>query len=311
MTAREARAAMAAGTAAAGRPRSSAPTATEAAAPADAANPGALLVVAYRGTRYSGWERQGKGEDTVRGRLEWALADLLGRAVSVAAAGRTDAGVHAAALPVLVPGPLSLSPERLPAALEARLPRDIVIRSAEPAAPGFHPRFDAVGKTYVYNIWSERRAPPFWEPYVWARPGPLDRERLAEAALALSGRRDYAAFGRAGRRVRDTVRDVRLRVSARGPLTTIWAEADGFLYKMVRALVGTMVEAARGAMPVESLSSFVPTPPDGSSNGPGRPPDRAGTGPTAPASGLTLVEVRYPGRTVRADDFIDLLPPRP
>lgn len=254
----------------------------------------ALLTVAYEGTCYRGFERQAKGEDTVRGRLEAVLAETLGRDVGIVAAGRTDAGVHAAAMPVLVPGPLALRPERLAHALNARLPKDIVVRAARAAPPGFQPRFDALGKTYVYNLWIEPSVPPFWRRYAWHRPRQLDLTLMEAAARALSGRHDFSAFGRTGRPTLDTVRDVRLRITRRGPLVTVWADGSGFLYKMVRALVGTVVEAGRGALSKEDVAAMVA--------------GQRASGPTAPAHGLTLVEVRYAWGTVAGHDFIDLLP---
>ncbi|MBX6350120.1 MAG: tRNA pseudouridine(38-40) synthase TruA [Clostridia bacterium] len=263
-----------------------------------AARPGdLLLVLAYRGTRFHGYERQAKGEATVRGTLEEALSELAGRPVATVAAGRTDRGVHAAALPVLARGPFALPPERVPPALNARLPEDLAVVLARTAPPGFHPRRDAISKTYVYNIWTADHPSPFWRPFAWLRPGPLDREALARACAALSGTHDFRAFGRAGRPVWGAVRRVELAVSARGPLVTLWAESRGFLYKMVRSLVGTLVEVARGALTLEALGEIVRG---------ARP-----AGPTAPPEGLTLVSVRYPFAEFRGEDFVDLLPPRP
>lgn len=262
------------------------------------ARPGdVLLVLAYRGTRFHGYERQAGGEATVRGTLEAALADLLGRPVATVAAGRTDAGVHAAALPVLVRGPCRIPPDRLPHALNARFPDDLAALAARSAPPGFHPRRDALAKTYVYNIWTAPWPSPFWRPFAWHRPGTLDLRRLGAACRALSGRRDFRAFARAGRAVRDGVRTVALAYSERGPLVTVWAESQGFFYKMVRSLVGTLVEVARGAMPVEALEEVVQG---------ARPP-----GPTAPPDGLTLVSVRYAFGEFTGREFVDLLPPRP
>ncbi|MBE3591318.1 MAG: tRNA pseudouridine(38-40) synthase TruA [Firmicutes bacterium] len=266
---------------------------------------GVLLTVAFEGTRYQGFQLQPRRGDTVQARLEAAWERVTGAPARALPSGRTDAGVHAAALPVQFRAPCRIPLDRLPLALNAELPEDIVVRAARAVPAEFHARFDARGKTYVYNLWCEPTVPPFWARYAWHRPRPLDLEAMAEAARRLSGRHDFAAFGRAGRPVRDTVRTVRLRLARRGPLVTIWAEGDGFLYKMVRALVGTLVEVGRGAMRPDDVDALLR--PAGAVRPAGRGMAPV-AGPTAPARGLCLVEVRYDWGAVTGHDFIDILP---
>lgn len=261
---------------------------------------GVLLTVAFEGTRYQGFQLQGKGEDTVQARLEAAWARVTGAPARAIPSGRTDAGVHAAAMPVQFRAPCRIPLERLPLALNAQLPDDIVVRAARAVPPDFHARFDARSKTYVYNLWCEATVPPFWSRYAWLHARPLDLDAMAEAARLLSGRHDFAAFGRAGRPVLDTVRTVKLSLARRGPLITVWAEGDGFLYKMVRALAGTLVEVGRGAMRPDDVRALVDRPAGGR--------DAPAAGPTAPARGLCLVEVRYDWGAIAGHDFIDILP---
>lgn len=231
------------------------------------------LSVAYEGTAYAGWQRQAGDRPTVQGCLETALAALDGRRVVVRGAGRTDAGVHAAAqvadcvIEALVPV------ERLPLALNRLLPRDVVVTRAFEVGAGFHPRFDAVAKRYRYLIWTDRVCSPFLRRYVWHRPGV--REPL-RGLHSLVGRHDLRAFAAAGRPVADAVRDVfACEASRHGPLLVLEVEATGFLYKMVRAIVGT---AVAGLDLADVLAGG----------------DRGRGGPTAPPQGLCLVGVRYP-----------------
>ena len=247
------------------------------------------LTLAYDGTAYVGWQRQPNGP-SIQALVEDALAPIEGRPVTVAGAGRTDAGVHALGQVASVELSTAIDPETLARALNATLPPDVRVLAAEEAAPGFHARFSATGKTYRYQI---RQAPvvsPFEHRYVWHLPRPLDAAAMARAAPALEGRHDFASFQAAGSDVATTVRTVTaVRVETRAPaappdmgaLLVVEVDADGFLRHMVRTIVGTLVEVGAGRRPPSDMAALVEA------------RDRSRAGATAPARGLSLVCVAY------------------
>lgn len=241
------------------------------------------LTVAYDGTEYCGFQRQRPGRrSSIQEQLEKALAQLLGQAVRVAGAGRTDAGVHAERQAVGFKAVTRMPVDRLPYAVNRLLPPDIVVIGAREVDEGFHARFSARSKVYRYTLWRDRFPSPFWRRYAWHWPGDLDERAMALAAAALTGRRDFAAMGGSGRPVRDAVRTVfRFDIEARLPFLFLRVEADGFLYKMVRNMVGTLVEVGRGRWDPGRVEAILAS------------GDRRQAGPTAPAHGLCLEEVNY------------------
>ncbi len=248
-----------------------------------------VLVVAYDGTGYCGFQRQrprgaaGRGgRPSVQERLEEALERLFDRPVVLAGAGRTDAGVHAEMQVVSLQAETAIPPDRLPYAINRWLPDDIVVTGAAVAPAGFHARFSAKSKTYRYSIWRARFPSPFLRRYTWHYPGPLDLAAMAEAASYFCGRQDFAAFQAAGSRVRDTVRTVRrCDLTLEGDVLQVRVEADGFLYKMVRTMVGTLVEVGRGRWGPEEVRRIIAS------------RDRRRAGPAAPPQGLCLEMVEY------------------
>jgi tRNA pseudouridine38-40 synthase len=252
------------------------------------------LIVTYDGTDYVGWQRQSNGT-SIQSLLEDALAPIEGGPVTVAGAGRTDAGVHALGQVASVPLTAVIDPATLARALNAVLPPDVRVLEAAEAAPDFHARFSAHAKTYRYQIREGPFVGPFERRYAWHQPQPLDNRAMAEAAAALIGRHDFASFQAAGSDVKTTERTIHaLRVeverpaqgdAARGRLIVVEVEADGFLRHMVRTIVGTLVEVGHGRRPVGEMASLLAA------------GDRSGAGPTAPARGLFLVRVAYEARS--------------
>ena len=239
------------------------------------------LTVQYDGTRYHGFQRQ-KGRVTVQEALEDAVEAVTGERAPVVGAGRTDAGVHARGQVVSFKTGSRIPAERIPYALNSRLPPDVVVVGAEEVPSSFHARYDAVSKVYSYSILNRPFPSPFWARYALHWPWGLDVDTMARAAEGLRGRHDFAAFRSSGGASRSTVRTVlRSRLSREGELLRYVIEADGFLYNMVRIIVGTLLEIGRGAMPAWGLDSAV------------RGRRRELAGPTAPAHGLCLEEVRY------------------
>jgi len=253
------------------------------------------MTLAYLGTAFAGWQRQ-PGVSTVQGTMEAALARLFGSPVTVTAAGRTDAGVHAAGqvahadLPVTIPG------DGLRAAMAGALPPEVRVVRAGRVSPEFHALRDARGKRYVYRfLWKAPRLPWSGLRSAVARP-PADRAAMAKAAALFRGRLDVASFtvpdhGRAGT-VR-TIRRFELRFRPAG--LTVTVEGDGFLRYQVRRMVGLLMEVGWGRRSVADVARFLDDP----------EPGRAVW--TAPGRGLTLERVFYgaaaPGAAGAVVDF--------
>jgi tRNA pseudouridine38-40 synthase len=243
------------------------------------------LTVEYDGTEFSGYQRQGQGERTVQSVLEETLKRLVPREdITLYGAGRTDIGVHALGQIVSFQTESSLPLERWAIALNSLLPPDAAIAKAEEAAPNFHARFSAKQRTYGYLIWTRRTRSAIWGRYSLHYRGDLDVSSMRQAAQALVGVHDFAAFARQGGNPgRTTVRDLR-RLSVRrvpnGLLVT--ATANGFLRTMVRNLVGGLIAVGSGKAQCETLTAILGT------------RDRV-LNPIAPAApqGLCLLRVDY------------------
>lgn len=241
-------------------------------------------VCAYDGGHFSGWQSQA-GRNAVQDVLEARLAEVLGSPCRIHGSGRTDAGVHAAGQVFHFDCDWKHGPEKLSAALRHRLHSGIQIRSVRPAAPDFHARFSATGKVYSYHI-HIGDADPFTRPYCWMVMKPLALPRLIQAAGVLQGKHDFRAFSAANGEEpgehADTVRDLRrLEVSARGRNIRVEAEADGFLYKMMRGLVGGLVASGESKIGADELRSILES------------RTRTAKIQTAPPQGLFLRRVIY------------------
>ena len=246
------------------------------------------LTVAYDGTRFVGWQRQAEGE-SIQGLLEQVLERLNGAPVIVSGAGRTDAGVHALGQVASVSVTCRHDVQTLTRALNAQLPPDIRVRTVEEVPPDFHARFSARAKTYRYQLRDGGQALPFDRAFVWHLPEALDIVAMQEAAAALVGTHDFAAFQSVGTPVSTSVRMMtRSQVavvpsaSAQCPALLVYdVTGDGFLRHMVRAIVGTLVEVGRGRRDAGTMSRLLV----GASRGE--------AGATAPPHGLFLVGVEY------------------
>lgn len=237
---------------------------------------------AYDGTGLDGWQSQ-PSRNAVQDHLERRLAEVLGGPVRVHGSGRTDAGVHARGQVFHFDAAWKHGGEKLERALATGLPRQIQVRNLRAARADFHARFSAKGKRYVYFL-HRGRADPFEDPFCWSLGGrSLDVEAMRALAKQLAGSHDFRAFSAFGGEEReDTVRNVtRLEILGQGQKLRVVAEADGFLYKMVRTLVGALVGVGLGKRrPEEVLALFD-----------GRP--RTNIVETAPAQGLFLWRVFY------------------
>ncbi|HMP05749.1 MAG TPA: tRNA pseudouridine(38-40) synthase TruA [Lacipirellulaceae bacterium] len=268
------------------------------------------LTVAYDGTEFSGWQFQ-PGRRTVQDELQRAWQEITGERVHAAAAGRTDAGVHALGQTAGIESATRLDPPALLLALNAKLPADVAVRAVELAPDRFHATADARSKRYRYVIYNDRRRPVFARRYAWHIPTPLDVAAMHEGAQHLVGTHDFACFQTAGSERTSTVRtifaaSVASAISAPGSargssspgstmhdpraepgadeeaaLIAIEVEGDGFLYTMVRTIAGTLVEVGRGKRDPQWVRDVVAS------------RDRVAAGQTAPPQGLCLLRVAY------------------
>ena len=240
------------------------------------------LTIQYDGSRYDGWQRQGNTDNTIQSRLEGVLSRLAGEPVEVHGAGRTDAGVHALGQVARVKLPGSRAPEEVMAYANRYLPEDIAVTGAEAADDRFHARLSARGKVYRYAIRLGGVPDVFRRKYQYRVEGPLDLAAMERASELLTGTHDYRSFCANRRYKKSTVRTVRaIEVRADGPEVTLTFRGDGFLYNMVRILAGTLIEVGLGERAAEDMPAVLAA------------RDRSAAGKTAPAQGLTLLEVEY------------------
>jgi tRNA pseudouridine38-40 synthase len=241
------------------------------------------ITLSYDGTDYHGWQVQVNGI-SVQQQVETAIARVLQQRVRVTASGRTDAGVHALGQVASFNVESQLSAWQIRRGLNGSLPPDIRVLHLEDAPPGFHALRDAKRKRYRYVIWDDEWMDVFQRHYAWHVRSRLDQSAMQQALTCLWGTHDFLSFQAAGSPRASTVRtvfDLQLQRINDGPRLELEIEADGFLYNMVRNIVGTLVQVGRGVQsfdwPAEVLAAK----------------DRRRAGPTAPPHGLFLVRVDY------------------
>ena len=241
------------------------------------------LTLAYDGTSYSGWQVQ-PAAATVQGTIEKALEIVEGRAVKLTGSGRTDAGVHALAQVASCTLSNPIPAHGLCKALNRLLPADIRVCDASLAPEGFHARHWATAKTYEYRIQRAQICPPFEARYCYWHPYPLDEDAMRLAALRLAGSHDFRSFASSGGNVEEsTERSAFSSVLRREDDLLVYSvRGSGFLYRMVRNFVGTLLEVGRGNLTPDDIDRILAA------------RDRRAAGPTAPARGLFLVSVEYP-----------------
>ena len=245
-----------------------------------------LLTLRYDGGAYHGWQVQ-ENAVTVQQTLQDAIEAVFGARLPVIGCSRTDAGVHARMFCVNFRTDSAIDCARIPYALNAHLPDDIGVYDCRQVPDDFHARYSCVSKTYVYVI----RNSPFRDPFAVGRAAtvrwPLDENMLHDQAQAFVGTHDFAAFAAAGGSVEDTVRTVRSACVRRDGETVLFSvRANGFLYNMVRIMVGTLLDIASGKIPRGSIPEILQS------------LDRSRAGATAPPQGLYLQSVEYNSRDV-------------
>lgn len=239
------------------------------------------LIISYDGTNYCGWQIQINGI-TVEEILNKALSDLLKEDVAVIGASRTDSGVHAMGNVAVFDTETRIPAEKISFALNQRLPEDIRIQKSEEVPMEFHPRYCDSTKTYEYKILNRRFPDPMLRLYTHFVYMPLDVELMKDAAEYIIGEHDFASFCSAGSQVKTTVRTVyTLDIKEENDVISIRISGNGFLYNMVRIIVGTLLKVGLKVYPPEHVKEIIEA------------KDRYAAGPKAPARGLTLIGIEY------------------
>ena len=239
------------------------------------------LTVAYDGTDYCGWQVQPNGM-TVEEILNRELSALTGEEVKVIGASRTDAGVHAEGNVAVFDTETGIPAERIAYALNCRLPEDIVAVKSEEVPGDWHPRYQCSVKTYEYRILNREMPDPVCRRSTVHVSYPLNLGNMRTAAGYLKGEHDFKSFCSPHTEVKDTVRTVHsLEIEKEGDIITVRISGNGFLYNMVRIIVGTLINVGRGACPPEKVKEILEA------------RDRRKAAATAPAKGLVLKHIRY------------------
>jgi tRNA pseudouridine38-40 synthase len=253
------------------------------------------LTIAYRGTRYHGWQMQpatelwkgdappeGQGIPTIQEKVMRAIQTVVGHPISLIGSSRTDAGVHAKAqIAHFDTDQVQIPCKGLRNAANARLPGDIFIKAIEPVPDTFDAIKSTLSKRYQYCIWNHPDRPNFFPDLVWHRWQTLDTDAMHAAAQVLIGEHDFASFARPGHGREHTIRTIfNCEVSCRMPRIIVGIEGSGFLWNMVRIIVGTLVQVGMGAYDAAKVKEMLEA------------KDRSTSGPTAPPQGLYLQWIR-------------------
>ena len=240
-----------------------------------------MLIVAYDGTNYCGWQIQPNG-NTIEGELNRALSELLGEKIVVSGASRTDAGVHSCGNVAVFDTTARMPAEKMSYALNQRLPEDIVVQCSQTVPPDFHPRHVKSKKTYEYRILNREFRDPNrrLDSYFYYRH--LDVHAMHEAAGYLVGEHDFKSFCSIHAQLETTVRRIyALTVDKKEDIITIRITGNGFLYNMVRIIAGTLIRVGTGEYKPEQIPEILAA------------KNREMAGPTAPAHGLTMIGIEY------------------
>lgn len=240
------------------------------------------VILQYEGTRYQGWQKQESTDNTIQGKLEALLTKMCGKKVEVDGSGRTDAGVHALGQVANFHIDTDKTPKEIMEYMNQYLPEDIAVIRAEEVPERFHSRLNAKGKTYRYRVLNSAVPHIFERRYVYELPDKLDMEAMRQAADILCGTHDYRAFTSNKRSKKSTVRTVdSIQIERTGDEIHFTFSGNGFLYHMVRIMMGTLLEAGMHKRDAAQISRILEA------------GTREDAGMLVPAKGLTLVEVRY------------------
>jgi len=239
------------------------------------------LDICYDGTRYRGWQRLKGVDNTIQGKLEQTLSRILGEEIEIHGSGRTDAGAHAQGQVANFHCGSTMSCDEILQQLRRYLPEDIGIYSCREVSERFHARLNARTKTYQYRIWNSESPAVFDRRFVWVEPSALNIEQMRQAAAYFIGEHDFSAFCANKKMKKSTVRRVDcVEIRQVGPEIRLVFVGNGFLYNMVRIMVGTLVEVGRGEREPDSIPALFGA-------------KREEAGHLVPAAGLCLMEVEY------------------
>ncbi len=240
------------------------------------------MVLEYIGTAYAGWQRQTSKTNTIQGKLEAVLSKMTDSEVTVNGSGRTDAGVHAKAQVISTQFTSDLSCNKIKEYMNTYLPQDIRILSVKEADPRFHARLKTKGKEYLYRVSTGEFPSVFEKNYVYTFTEPLDIKAMEKAAKYLIGTHDFAAFTATKKSNKSTERTIEeIRIVKEKEEIHFYFKGDGFLYHMVRILMGTLLEIGTGSYKPEKIVEILHS------------KSREQAGPLVPAKGLTLLRVLY------------------
>lgn len=240
------------------------------------------LTIEYDGKRYLGWQRLGDSDKTIQGKIENIIKQMTGEEIEIVGSGRTDGGTHARGQVANFKTHSELSLAEMIAFLNRYLPQDIVVKDAEEVAERFHARYNAAGKQYSYYVWHAEIPSAFERAYSYHYPQVLDLDRMRKACNKLTGKHDFMGFSALKKTKKSTVRTIEnITIEEEGSLLHFTFVGDGFLHKMVRIMVGTLLEIGAGTMELEAIDEVFAN------------KVRKNAGETVPAQGLFLDEVFY------------------
>lgn len=240
------------------------------------------LVIQYDGGRYKGWQRLGNTENTIQGKIENVLSQLVGREIEIIGSSRTDAGVHAFSQIANFKVKEKFSETEIKSYLNKYLPQDISITKVMSVHDRFHARYNAKDKTYLYKIWNEEHTNPFMRKYSMHVEEKLDIEKMKRAAQHFIGEHDFTAFSNAKSKKKSMVRKIfEIEIQADDGFVQIRVRGNGFLYNMVRKMVGTLIEVGLGEIEAETIPTILNS------------KERIQTGRMAIAEGLYLERIDF------------------
>lgn len=240
------------------------------------------LTIQYDGGRYKGWQRLGNTENTIQGKIENVLSEMVGKKIEIIGSSRTDAGVHAIAQIANFKISENLSEAKIKKYLNKFLPQDISIVDVTLVPDRFHARYNTNNKTYVYKIWNEDYINPFMRKYSLHVPKKLNVERMEEGATYFLGNHDFTAFSNAKAKKKSMVREIySINIEKNDGFIEIRVQGNGFLYNMVRKMVGTLIQVGLGELEPESILGILQS------------KERSQADSIADASGLYLEKIDF------------------